>query len=137
VPRLKTHFCPLAAHGVELLLGCNGWVWVALRSSRELESAATTDQAAAAEAASAARPDEAPEAWAEAADAPVACEERERLTRAAAAVRLLARIGRLITPVAVAEVADAALAWAVLPADMLSSAFVQRLQSRFAADAGD
>lgn len=132
VPRLKTHFCPLPTHGVELLLGCNGWVWVGLRAQAGAGEGAAAEQAAALDAASAARLDEAPDAWAETADAPVSPEERERVNRIAAAVRLLALFGRSITPAAVAEVADAALAWGVQTADIGGADFATRLRARFA-----
>ena len=31
IKRLKQHFCTLAAHNVDVVLGCNGWVWVQAR----------------------------------------------------------------------------------------------------------
>jgi exosome complex component RRP4 len=31
IKRLKQHFCSLPAHNVDLVLGCNGWVWVQVR----------------------------------------------------------------------------------------------------------
>jgi len=33
IKRLKQHFCTLAAHNVDVVLGCNGWVWVQARAS--------------------------------------------------------------------------------------------------------
>jgi exosome complex RNA-binding protein Rrp4 len=33
IKRLKQHFCSLPAHGVDLVLGCNGWVWVQARAT--------------------------------------------------------------------------------------------------------
>ena len=33
IKRLKQHFCTLAAHKVDVVLGCNGWVWVQARLS--------------------------------------------------------------------------------------------------------
>ena len=134
VPRLKSHFCPLTSHGVDVLLGCNGWLWVGvLPQGAAADPMPTTDaEAAVAEAASAARPDDAPDVWFEAADAPVSKDEREQVNRIAAAVSTLARLGRLVTPAAVVDVADAAMAWGILSSDMEGAAFLQRLMQRFA-----
>ena len=34
IKRLKQHFCHLAGHNVDVVLGCNGWVWVQARMPR-------------------------------------------------------------------------------------------------------
>jgi exosome complex component RRP4 len=64
VRRLKQHFCRLPRHGVEAVLGCNGWLWLqplspaeAARDHADAEADAVRDAAAAA------RPEEAPDEW--------------------------------------------------------------------------
>lgn len=123
IRRLKQHFCALPAHGVELILGCNGWVWVQAQ-----RPAAATDGAAG-PAAGDARPDEAPGAWDEdeALATPVEAEARERICRIAAAVHVLAALYRPVHPASLAAVADAALALGVPPRGMLLPGFLEQV----------
>jgi exosome complex RNA-binding protein Rrp4 len=39
IKRLKQHFCHLAAHRVDIVLGCNGWVWVQARHGMQCRAA--------------------------------------------------------------------------------------------------
>ena len=101
IKRLKQHFCTLAAHNVDVVLGCNGWVWVQARAwspysafyrpslmparlgsqeARARQSGASgtaenadADAVAFAAAAAAARPDDAPDAWDAEAEAGPVC----------------------------------------------------------------
>lgn len=98
IKRLKQHFCTLAAHQVDIVLGCNGWVWVQARqlqhSSKRIAIEAhacsqearaqqsdarlaaehpDADAAAVAASAAAARPEDAPDAWDAEAEAGPVC----------------------------------------------------------------
>jgi exosome complex component RRP4 len=125
VRRMKQHFCSLPELGVDLVVGCNGWLW--LRAAAAPAQAAEQG-AAAQQAAAAARPEEAPDAWEADAGAPVSAEERECICLAAAAVRCLVAMQRVVRPTAIVSVARAAIAWGVLPRDMTAPAFLQRLE---------
>ena len=126
VKRLKQHFCSLSQYGVDVILGCNGWVWVQAREVRKEEAEAM--EAEAMEADGAAEAEDAPDgAWGAGVDAPVAAEEREQVIRIAAAVRLLAALGRRVSPASIVEVVDAALAWGVPSRELDGAAFRDRL----------
>ena len=100
IKRLKQHFCTLAAHHVDVVLGSNGWVWVQARQpcaplahapkltpllvaslqdarARQKDAGAVefadADAAAVAAAAAAARPEDAPDAWDAEAEAGPVC----------------------------------------------------------------
>lgn len=101
IKRLKQHFSTLAGHSVDVVLGCNGWVWVQARHQRarclrmpfkpaapsvRVQEArarqpdasgaaeyADADAAAVAAAAAAARPEDAPDAWDAEAEAGPVC----------------------------------------------------------------
>lgn len=124
VKRLKQHFCSLSQYGVDVILGCNGWVWVQAREARK-EEAEPMDGDGAAGAA-----DEPDDAWGAGVDAPVAAEEREQVVRIAAAVRLLAALGRRVSPASIVEVVDAAIAWGVPTRELDGAAFRERLRRK-------
>ena len=126
IRRLKQHFCALPAHGVELILGCNGWVWV------QAQRPAGPTDGAAVPAAGDARPDEAPGAWDEdeALATAVDVDARERICRIAAAVHVLAALYRPVHPASLAAVADTALALGVPPRAMLLPAFLEQVAQR-------
>ena len=57
-------------------------------------------------------------------------EQREQVCRVAAAARCLATLLLPIHPASLADVADAAIAWAVAPRDMAGPEFMARLVQR-------
>lgn len=141
VARLKQHFVPLPHHGVDVILGANGWVWVGEHveavEEEEDDVMETDRRAVERSAAAAARPDaEAPGAWAaEGPGAPVGAEARERVGRIAAAARCLASLRMRIHPAGLLSVADAAIAWGVAVKDMGGDAFLARITEAEAARA--
>lgn len=120
VKRVKQHFHRLTKEqlggdaDVEVLLGCNGFVWVGTAST-------ATSAADAAEAA---------EAEASRRQQTVGPEAREQICRVANAVRVLAVLFLAIHPPAILDVYSCSAEWGVSPKDMLGTGFLVRTLER-------
>jgi exosome complex component RRP4 len=121
VKRVKQHFHRLdpaecGGADVEVLLGCNGFVWVGAPSaatSDDVEGNAGQEDAA--------RVKE---------DVPVDAREREEMCRVANAVRVLSALFLAIHPPAIADVVRCSREWGVPPKDMLGTGFLRRTLER-------
>ena len=123
VPRQKHHCVALPSHGVSLVLGCNGHVWV--HAPAPPAAGAGEDERMEEDTGEGVPADESA-----AQIAPVGPDLRLSICRIAGAVRALAVMMASITPTALTQVADAALAWGVPPRDMSGPAFIERLAQR-------
>lgn len=105
IKRLKQHFHQLKQLEVDLILGCNGFVWISATAASEKEHSDL------------ARDD----------GAPVPLEVRERICRLANSVRVLGALGLLISPESVLSTYEASLSWNVDVKDMLAADFYVKL----------
>ena len=105
------------ALGVEVLLGCNGFVWVGARSAATGEGGEKDD-------------DDGSERIRKKARVVVSRERRERVCRVANAVRVLSALFLAIHPPAIEDVARCSVEWGTAPKDMLGDAFLRRTLER-------
>ena len=118
IKRVKQHFHRLSAEqlrassDVEILLGCNGFVWVGVPST----ATARDGEAAAADGSDSVLR--------------VGPEAREAICRVANAVRALAALFLAIHPPAILDVYACSLEWGVSPKDMLGTGFLVRTLER-------
>ena len=105
IKRLKQHFHQLKDLGVDLILGCNGFIWVSAASPGNKEGAKSQSSA-------------------------VDGEVRERICRFANSVRVLGVLGLLISPISIMQTYEASLLWEVPVKDMLSSDFHVKLAEK-------
>ena len=113
-----------ARSDVEVLLGCNGFVWVGASSAATREG--DDDAGEEADDADAARGKRKRDSTSDS----VAVEARDRLCRIANAVRVLSRLFLAIHPPAIEDVARCSVEWGTHPKDMLSDAFLRRTLER-------
>lgn len=119
IKRLKHHFHTVEAYGVDLILGCNGYVWVQERVAKAAEEEAEVD------------PMTDDDAWGkESSKLPVDKPTRENVCRVANAIRVLASLFLTILPSAIVSVADLSVAMGVPLKDMLSVQFQTRVLER-------
>ncbi|CAL5219144.1 g921 [Coccomyxa viridis] len=107
VKRQKHHFTNLTTMGITMILGCNGMVWLA--PTHEGSSAAASSTSA-------------PEQTA--AKAPASAAEREAVSKAANAVRLLASLSMNISPASLLNVCKVCAERGVQAKDMLTASFI-------------
>lgn len=115
IKRLKQHFHQLKDLGVDLILGCNGFIWVSAAASPSSSSSAA-----------AGNKDNLPVAAADG----VQFEVRERICRLANSVRVLGALGLLVSPDSIMQTYDASLLWEVPVKDMLSADFHVKLAEK-------
>ena len=99
------------ALGVEVLLGCNGFVWVGARSAATGEGGDGDESETKGKGV-------------------VSRERRERVCRVANAVRVLSALFLAIHPPAIEDVARCSVEWGTAPKDMLGDAFLRRTLER-------
>ncbi|XP_024372197.1 exosome complex component RRP4 homolog isoform X1 [Physcomitrium patens] len=119
IKRLKQHFHQLKDLGVDLILGCNGFIWIAGTSAPgqkdNKRSGSVVTSASAAEGESA-----------------VQFEVRERICRLANSVRVLGALGLLVSPESIIQTYEASLQFKVKVKDMLSADFYVKLAEKIA-----
>ncbi|KAG2445678.1 hypothetical protein HXX76_000286 [Chlamydomonas incerta] len=120
IKRQKQHFHTLEALGVELIIGCNGLVWVAPLRPDRLAAA----NAAAGGGGAAADEDEAAAAAA-AAPPPPSRTQLEVVCRMANAIRVLTRLYMPVYPASIMATYEAAVEGEAALADMLEPAFLE------------
>ncbi|KAG0593112.1 hypothetical protein M758_1G298800 [Ceratodon purpureus] len=115
IKRLKQHFHQLKDLGVDLILGCNGFIWISAASPGNKDnlpgSVATSASAVVGE-------------------SPLQFEVRERICRLANSVRVLGALGLLISPDSIMQTYEASLLWEVPVKDMLSADFYVKLAEK-------
>jgi len=105
------------ALGVEVLLGCNGFVWVGARSAATGEGELPDEERAAKEKNANEK-------------TTISRARRERVCRVANAVRVLSALFLAIHPPAIEDVARCSVEWGTDPKDMLGDAFLRRTLER-------
>lgn len=106
------------ALGVEVLLGCNGFVWVGARSAATAATGELPDEERAAKEKNANE------------KTTISRALRERVCRVANAVRVLSALFLAIHPPAIEDVARCSVEWGTDPKDMLGDAFLRRTLER-------
>ena len=109
IKRLKQHFHLLKDLGVDLILGCNGFIWISATSASG--SVATSESAGVVE-------------------STLQFEVRERICRLANSVRVLGALGLLISPDSIMQTYESSLLWQVSVKDMLSADFYLKLAEK-------
>lgn len=105
IKRLKQHFHQLEDLGVDVILGCNGFIWIAATSgSKDNPGQLATGN--------------------------VGFEARERICRLANSVRVLGALGLVISPDSILQTYDASLQWGYSVKDMLSADFHLKLAEK-------
>jgi len=111
IKRFKQHFHQLKDLGVDLILGCNGFIWISAASGNkdnlQLPGSAATSTSAV--------------------YGTVQFEVRERICRLANSVRVLGALGLLVSPDSIMQTYDASILWEVPVKDMLSADFHVKL----------
>jgi len=105
------------ALGVEVLLGCNGFVWVGARSAATGEGELPDEERTAKEKNANEK-------------TTISRARRERVCRVANAVRVLSALFLAIHPPAIEDVARCSVEWGTDPKDMLGDAFLRRTLER-------
>ncbi|KAL2650698.1 hypothetical protein R1flu_018826 [Riccia fluitans] len=123
IKRLKQHFHQLKQYGVQLILGCNGYVWISAvpPSSSEME----IDQKPAD---SESRQPGA--GTSEGQNVEITRDLRVRICRIANAVRVLGACGFMIHPDSIVDTYEASLSWGIEPRQMISGEFHVRVVER-------
>ncbi|OAE28603.1 hypothetical protein AXG93_2175s1870 [Marchantia polymorpha subsp. ruderalis] len=123
IKRLKQHFHQLKQYGVQMILGCNGYVWISALPQSTPDIA--TDQKRA--------NTESLEAAAGTADSQnveISRELRERICRLANVVRVLGACGFLIHPDSIVDTYEASLSWGTELKHMFSGEFFVKVVER-------
>jgi exosome complex component RRP4 len=113
VKRLKQHFHQLKEFGVDLILGCNGYIWVSATVTSVKDESFQTPAALAA----------APLTGVADVEIAISHEVRERICRLANCIRVLGALGLLISPDSILQTYEASIALGVAAKDILSSEF--------------
>lgn len=116
IKRLKQHFHQLKDLGVDLILGCNGFIWISATSASGNKGKLQVSDSAATSASDM--------------DFTVQFEVRERICRLANSVRVLGALGLLVSPDSIMHTYDASLLWEVPVKDMLSADFYVKLAEK-------
>jgi exosome complex component RRP4 len=117
IKRLKQHFHQLKDLGVDLILGCNGFIWISVASPGNKDNLQLPGSVAASESAVVG-------------ESPLQFEARERICRLANSVRVLGALGLLISPDSIMQTYEASLLWEVPVKDMLSADFYVKLAAK-------
>ncbi|XP_024532408.1 exosome complex component RRP4 homolog [Selaginella moellendorffii] len=109
IKRLSQHFHSFGQYQVEVIFGCNGYVWISSVAQREQQQQQLEEDGAA---------------------IPIPLATRERICRVGNAVRALASQGLVVSPDSVVAAYEASVGWGIEPKDMLARAFGERLVAR-------
>ncbi|KAL3701027.1 hypothetical protein R1sor_019049 [Riccia sorocarpa] len=128
IKRLKQHFHQLKQYGVQLILGCNGYVWISAipPSSSEIVAIQPATNQRAAESESRETGAGTPEAQ----NVEITRDLRERICRIANAVRVLGACGFMIHPDSIVDTYEASLTSGIEPKQMISGEFHVRTVER-------
>lgn len=118
IKRLKQHFHQLKDLGVDLILGCNGFIWISAacapgnKDNLQVSGAVTALESPVV------------------GDSSLQLEVRERICRLANSVRVLGALGLLVSPESIIQTYEASLVWEVPVKDMLSADFYVKLAEK-------
>lgn len=128
VKRLKQHFHPLKSYGVDMIIGCNGYIWISASSeaqtSGEAQSTGPTSQA---------RTHSADSETGGSGSQPISLKVRENICRLANSIRVLSALGFLIQPDSIIDTFDASISMGIAIKDMLGAEFSVVVAEREAA----
>ena len=120
VKRRKQHFHHLEDYGVDLILGCNGFIWVGEHVEPKENDMVVEDQEN--------RPDAAAHREQEEAFTPL--EIRQHICRIANSVRLLSALGFTLSAEVIVETAEASMSSNIAVKDMLGAEFCVQTAER-------
>lgn len=108
VKRLRQHFHQLKEHGLEMIIGCNGNIWISAppetsKVDKVSEQAQTRE---------------------------VPRELRDKICRFANALRVLSTLGLYIHPESILDTYEASLKWNLESRDMLGAEFLVKVAER-------
>eukprot|EP00250_Pteridium_aquilinum_P018111 c23950_g1_i1 orf=126-1115(+) len=118
VKRLKQHFHNLKDYGVDMIIGCNGYIWISAAPQSQTSSEVQLDGST-----SGSSRDSAASEALDLSSQPFALGVRENICRFANSIRVLSALGFLINPDSIIDTFNASISLGVAIKDMLGAEF--------------